>query len=91
MPVITSTITLSATPQQLGSGNPRRQQLRVHVPSGTMYVGDSAVTSSTGQPFASTDAEFDVFQAHDEDKTPCMSYYAVGSGEVVRVMEVLAG
>lgn len=92
MLVFSSTLTLSSTPQAIGShAGKRRQILRAYADSGTMYVGDENVTTSTGQAYPYTGAAFELYQAHPDDLSPGAKYYAVGGGETVRVMEVLTG
>lgn len=93
MPVYSSNLTLSAsTPQQLGSSNQRRQQLIVYVNSGVMYVGDSAVTSSDGLPYAAGGDPFEVHADYEGDLTPGEAFYAVGSAAiVVRIIEIVSG
>lgn len=80
------TITLSSTPQRLGSATSRRSYLEMAVDSGTAYVGGPDVTSSTGIPYTSSDDNFIVYSWWAGDPSPGESYFVVGSG-VVRGME----
>lgn len=86
MAIETFTITLSSTPQRLGSATSRRTYLEMVVDSGTAYVGGPDVTSADGIPYTSAADNFIVYSWWQGDTSPGESYFVVGSG-VVRGME----
>jgi len=87
VPVETFTLTLSATPQRLGSATSRRSYLEMVVNSGTAYIGGDSVTSSDGIPYTSADDPFIVYSWWPGDPSPGESFFVVGSG-TVRGMEI---
>jgi len=83
----TFVITLSSTPQRLGSATSRRSYLEMVVDSGTAYLGGPDVTTSDGIPYTSADDNFIVYSWWPSDPSPGESFYVVGTGSV-RGMEI---
>lgn len=87
MSIASSLLTLSATPQKLGSATSRRSYLEMSVDvGGQAYVGGPDVTSSTGIPFTSDDDNFIVYSWWPGDPSPGENFHVVGTG-TVRVLE----
>lgn len=78
MSVTSSTITVSTTAQRIGSSAARRSFLSVHPPaSGTVYIGGSTVTTTSGIPLAAGDTPFQVGRSFKDDEMAAEEFWIV--------------
>lgn len=78
MPVTSTTVTVTTTPQKVGTSRSRRSFLSVHPPaSGTVYIGGPTVSTTSGIPLAAGDTPFFAKAEWQGDKTAAEDYWIV--------------